>query len=85
MLLVQLGTPDEPEPGPVRRYLKQFLSDPRVVEIPRLAWWPILNGIILQYASAQVGGQVPCDLDTARLAASGPHQAPGDAAAGHAR
>ena len=47
VLLVQLGTPDDPEPAPVRRYLKQFLSDPRVVEIPRIAWWPILNGIIL--------------------------------------
>jgi ferrochelatase len=47
VLLVQLGTPDEPDPGPVRRYLKQFLWDPRVVEIPRAAWWPILNGIIL--------------------------------------
>ena len=44
---MQLGTPDDPAPGPVRRYLKQFLWDPRVVEIPRLAWWPILNGIIL--------------------------------------
>jgi ferrochelatase len=44
---VQLGTPDDAAPAPVRRYLKQFLSDPRVVEIPRLAWWPILNGIIL--------------------------------------
>ena len=47
VLLVQLGTPDEPEPGPVRRYLKQFLSDPRVVEIPRAVWWPILNGVVL--------------------------------------
>src|SRR5512144_256919 len=47
VLLVNLGTPDAPEAGPVRRYLKQFLSDPRVVEIPRLIWWPILNGIIL--------------------------------------
>jgi ferrochelatase len=47
VLLVQLGTPDDPDPAPVRRYLKQFLSDPRVVEIPRAAWWPILNGIIL--------------------------------------
>ena len=47
VLLVQLGTPDAPEPGAVRRYLKQFLADPRVVEIPRLFWWPILNGIIL--------------------------------------
>jgi protoporphyrin/coproporphyrin ferrochelatase len=47
VLMVQLGTPDAPEPGAVRRYLKQFLSDPRVVEIPRLLWWLILNGIIL--------------------------------------
>ena len=47
VLLVNLGTPDAPTPQAVRRYLKQFLSDPRVVEIPRLVWWPILNGIIL--------------------------------------
>ncbi|HKB59413.1 MAG TPA: ferrochelatase [Gallionellaceae bacterium] len=47
VLLINLGTPDAPTPAAVRRYLKEFLSDPRVVEIPRLAWWPILNGIIL--------------------------------------
>jgi len=47
VLLVNLGTPDAPEPGPVRAYLKEFLSDPRVVEIPRVVWWPILHGIIL--------------------------------------
>ncbi len=47
VLLVNLGTPDAPTPQAVRRYLKQFLSDRRVVEIPRLVWWPILNGIIL--------------------------------------
>jgi protoporphyrin/coproporphyrin ferrochelatase len=47
VLLVNLGTPDAPTPGAVRRYLAQFLSDPRVVEIPRLVWWPILHGIIL--------------------------------------
>ncbi|MCB2058634.1 MAG: ferrochelatase [Novosphingobium sp.] len=47
VLLVNLGTPEAPTPQAVRRYLKQFLSDPRVVEIPRLVWWPILNGIIL--------------------------------------
>jgi len=47
VLLVNLGTPDAPTPAAVRRYLKEFLSDPRVVEIPRLLWWPILNGIIL--------------------------------------
>jgi protoporphyrin/coproporphyrin ferrochelatase len=47
ILMVQLGTPDSPEPAAVRRYLKQFLSDPRVVEIPKLLWWLILNGVIL--------------------------------------
>ncbi|NLD53113.1 MAG: ferrochelatase [Burkholderiaceae bacterium] len=47
VVLVQLGTPDEPAAAPVRRYLRQFLSDPRVVEIPRPVWWPILNGIVL--------------------------------------
>ncbi|MFN5781353.1 MAG: ferrochelatase, partial [Novosphingobium sp.] len=44
VLLVNLGTPDAPTPKAVRRYLKEFLSDPRVVEIPKLVWWPILNG-----------------------------------------
>ncbi len=47
VLLVNLGTPDAPTPKAVRRYLKEFLSDRRVVEIPRLVWWPILNGIVL--------------------------------------
>jgi ferrochelatase len=47
VLLVNLGTPDAPTPVAVRRYLAEFLSDPRVVEIPRLVWWPILHGIIL--------------------------------------
>ncbi len=47
VLLVNLGTPDAPTPAAVRRYLAEFLSDPRVVEIPRLVWWPILHGIIL--------------------------------------
>ena len=47
VLLVNLGTPDAPTAVAVRRYLKEFLSDPRVVEIPRLVWWPILDGIIL--------------------------------------
>lgn len=47
ILLANLGTPDEPRPKALRRYLKQFLSDRRVVEIPRAIWWLILNGIIL--------------------------------------
>ncbi|MCE9633897.1 MAG: ferrochelatase [Methylophilales bacterium] len=47
ILLANLGTPDAPTPSAVRRYLKQFLSDRRVVEIPRFIWWCILNLIIL--------------------------------------
>ncbi|MDX1392708.1 MAG: ferrochelatase, partial [Rheinheimera sp.] len=49
ILLTNLGTPDEPTPKALKRYLKQFLSDPRVVEVPRLLWWFILNGVILQF------------------------------------
>jgi len=48
VLLINLGTPDAPEPRAVRKYLAQFLSDPRVVEIPTWAWKPILHGIILR-------------------------------------
>ncbi len=47
VLLINLGTPDEANPRAVKRYLKQFLSDRRVVEIPQLVWQPILRGIIL--------------------------------------
>ncbi len=47
VLLVNLGTPDAPDPASVKRYLKQFLSDRRVIEIPAIAWQPILRGIIL--------------------------------------
>lgn len=47
VLLINLGTPDAPEPRAVKRYLAEFLSDPRVIEIPKLAWQPILRGIIL--------------------------------------
>jgi ferrochelatase len=48
VLLVNLGTPDAPTPGAVRRYLAEFLSDRRVVEIPPLVWQPILRGVILR-------------------------------------
>lgn len=47
VLLVNLGTPDSPSKADVRRYLKEFLWDPRVVEVPRPIWWLVLNGIIL--------------------------------------
>ena len=47
IVLVNLGTPEAPTAPALKRYLRQFLSDPRVVEIPRPVWWLILNGIIL--------------------------------------
>jgi ferrochelatase len=53
VLLVNLGTPDAPTPSAVRRYLAEFLSDPRVVEIPKPIWWLILHGIILRVRPAK--------------------------------
>lgn len=47
-LLVNLGTPDEPTTAAVRRYLAEFLADPRVIDLPRWKWLPILHGIILR-------------------------------------
>jgi ferrochelatase len=47
VVLVNLGTPDAPTAPALRRYLREFLSDPRVVEIPKAIWWPILYGLIL--------------------------------------
>ena len=48
VLLINLGTPEEPTEQAVRAYLKEFLWDPNVVQLPRLLWWLILNGIILK-------------------------------------
>ena len=61
VLLINLGTPDAPEARAVRRYLAEFLSDRRVVELPAIAWKPILHGIILRTRprkSAQAYNQV---------------------------
>jgi ferrochelatase len=53
VLLVNLGTPDAPTTAAVRRYLAQFLSDPRVIEIPRALWTPLLHGVILNSRPAR--------------------------------
>ena len=77
VLLVNLGTPDAPTAPALRRYLAEFLSDPRVVEIPKLAWLPILHGIILRtrparsaakYASVWMPEGSPLAVWTARQA-----------------
>lgn len=54
ILLANLGTPDAPTPGAVKRYLRQFLSDKRVVDTSRLLWWPLLRGVILPIRSPRV-------------------------------
>ncbi len=53
VLVVQLGTPDAPTAPALRRYLREFLSDPRVVEIPRAVWKPILYGLVLPVRPAR--------------------------------
>ena len=71
VLLVNLGTPDAPDAASVRRYLKQFLSDPRVVEIPQIVWQPILRGAVLTTRpkkSAHAYAQVWTDAGSPLLA-----------------
>ncbi|MGI8611908.1 MAG: ferrochelatase [Sphingomicrobium sp.] len=53
VLLVNLGTPEAPDAASVRTYLAEFLSDPRVIEIPQLLWQPILRGIVLRTRPAK--------------------------------
>ncbi len=57
VLLINLGTPTQPTPAAVHQYLKEFLSDPYVVEIPRALWWIILNGFILPKRSKDAAGR----------------------------
>ena len=54
ILITNLGTPDQATPSAVRRYLAEFLSDPRIVEMPRLLWWFILHGVILRIRPGSV-------------------------------
>ncbi len=77
VLLINLGTPDAPTAKAVKPYLKEFLSDTRVVEIPRAIWWLILNGIILntrpkksaaKYASIWTAEGSPLKVHTAKQA-----------------
>ncbi len=55
VLLINLGTPEGTDYRSVRRYLKEFLSDPRVIEVPKAVWWPVLNGIVLTFRPGRSG------------------------------
>ena len=57
ILLINLGTPAAPTARALRPYLRQFLSDRRVVEIPRALWWPILDGIVLNTRPRKSAGR----------------------------
>jgi ferrochelatase len=79
LLLVNLGTPDAATPRAVRRYLRQFLSDRRVVQLPRWLWWPLLWLVILplrgarvarKYAAIWLPGGSPLAVHTRELAAA---------------
>ena len=54
LLIANLGTPDEPTTDAVKRYLKQFLNDARVIDLPKWRWQPLLNTIILPRRSPKV-------------------------------
>ena len=54
ILLVNSGTPEAPTAPAVRRFLRRFLSDPRVVELPRALWLPLLYGVVLPLRPARV-------------------------------
>ena len=58
VILCNLGTPDAPQTTELRRYLKEFLSDPRVVEIPRLLWWLNSKSNYFAYSSAPISQTV---------------------------
>ncbi|MCD2255528.1 ferrochelatase [Agrilactobacillus fermenti] len=70
VILVNLGTPESTTVADVRLFLRQFLSDPRVIDLPRLLWWPVLHGVILPFRakkSAQMYAQI---WDEARFGGS---------------
>ncbi|MDQ2702016.1 MAG: ferrochelatase [Pseudomonadota bacterium] len=86
VLLVNLGTPDAPTPEAVRRYLDEFLSDPRVVALPRWLWLPLLRRVVLprrapmvapKYASVWLPGGSPLEVHTRALAAAVQARMPG--------
>ena len=74
VLVVNLGTPDAPTPEAVRRFLAEFLSDPRVVDLPRLPWQIVLRTFILPFRPEEERARLPRDLDARGLAAPDRHR-----------
>jgi ferrochelatase len=86
LLVANLGTPDAPTAAAVRRYLAEFLGDRRVVQVPRLLWWPLLHGLILplrsprvarKYAEVWMAGGSPLAVHTRSLADAVQQRLPG--------
>lgn len=71
LLLVNLGTPDSPHPDDVKAYLKEFLSDTNVIQMPRLLWQPILRGKILPKRSFKSAELYQKNLAKRRFAING--------------
>src|SRR3546814_20613019 len=87
VLVVNLGTPDAPTAAAVRRYLAEFLSDRRVVQVTRLLWWSLLHGVILplrasrvakKYALVWLGEGSPLEVHTRRRAVAIGERLPGE-------
>src|SRR5438094_3703989 len=76
LLLINLGTPNSPRPEDVRPYLDEFLSDPRVLDMPALRRWLVLHLFILPFRP-KASGNVREDLGRARFAAPLPQPRPG--------
>ncbi len=87
VLLVNLGTPDGTDFWPMWRYLREFLSDPRVIELPRAIWYPILYGMVLTTRPQKVRRELRQDLEpgAGRIAAADVYARPGREACGGLR
>ena len=72
LLLINLGTPERPEPRQVKAYLKEFLMDPFVIDIPYVLRWLLVNAVILANAPQEVGARISKSLDRPRLAPAWP-------------
>ena len=69
ILITNLGTPDEPTASSVRKYLAEFLSDPRIIELPKYLWWLVLHGVILRIRPSRSAKAYKKNMDRKRVTA----------------